>query len=610
MVLEDPILPFYEWFSTSTGPFLLMLLVITAFGLVLGYLAAALRHGPARAIGMTTGTVGQGIRELLQSSSRRLYAIARLAFQESIRRRVLIVFGIFVIGLLFAGWFLNPDSDHPAVLYLSFVLTSTNFLVLLLAIFISAFSLPNDLKNKTIYTIVTKPVRGWEIVVGRMLGFCAVGTLLLALMCLFSYFFVYRGLQHTHAIDPAELAANVSANDGSRTGLSSVGSRHQHEVTVDATGRIEVVPTRDHTHEPVATLTPGATASMELGSARGLLAARVPIMGELRFLDRAGNPGEGINVGQEWAYRRYIEGGTLSAAIWRFRGLNAKDFGDELPLEMSIRVFRSYKGDIEEGIKGTISLVKPAPNGQLTSIDDSLHSVPQSFIAKEYTEYQPLIPRKITAIDRDGKERVVDVMQDLVDPETGELEVWIYCVDPGQYFGMASADLYWRAMNRPFWANFVKGYVSIWFQMIVVTCLGVCFSTFLSGPVAMIATLSSLVMGYFKGFVVDVATGEMPGGGPLESLVRIVKQQNQISELEPGIGTTIMQRIDSVLMLFVQGISHAMPNCGIFDTSNFVAHGFDIPANLMSQHGLMALAYITVVAIAGYFLFKTKEVAA
>lgn len=115
-------------------------------------------------------------------------------------------------------------------------------------------------------------------------------------------------------------------------------------------------------------------------------------------------------------------------------------------------------------------------------------------------------------------------------------------------------------------------------------------------------------MGYFKGFVVDVATGQMPVRAAGISRADREKQQNQISELEPGIGTTIMQRIDSVLMLFVQGISHAMPNCGIFDTSNFVAHGFDIPANLMSQHGLMALAYYLVVAIAGYFLFKTKEV--
>ena len=115
------------------------------------------------------------------------------------------VFVIFVIALLFAGWFLDRESDHPARLYLSFVLTATNYLVLMLAIFISAFSLPNDLKNKTIFTVVTKPVRGWEIVLGRILGFVGIGTVLLALMCVFSYFFVNRGLQHSHTVDPTRL---------------------------------------------------------------------------------------------------------------------------------------------------------------------------------------------------------------------------------------------------------------------------------------------------------------------------------------------------------------------------------------------------------------------
>ena len=117
-------------------------------------------------------------------------------------------------------------------------------------------------------------------------------------------------------------------------------------------------------------------------------------------------------------------------------------------------------------------------------------------------------------------------------------------------------------------------------------------------------------MGFFKGFVFDVATGEMPGGGPLESLVRIIKQWNQMSELEPGLGTWIIQRIDNVLMLFVQGISYAMPDCGMFNTSRFVAYGFDIPADLMAQHLTITLVYAPVVCIAGYFFFKTREIAA
>ena len=171
---------------------------------------------------------------MLQISPRRIFAIARLAFQESIRRRVLVVFVVFVIALGFAGWFLDRNSEHPARLYLSFVLTTTNYLVLLLAIFLSAFSLPNDIKNRTIYTVVTKPVRAWEIVFGRILGFCAIGTVLLALMGLSSYLFVHRGLRHTHDVDPAQLTTETTQVDGEarswKQGFSSRNSNHRHEV--------------------------------------------------------------------------------------------------------------------------------------------------------------------------------------------------------------------------------------------------------------------------------------------------------------------------------------------------------------------------------------------
>jgi ABC-type transport system involved in multi-copper enzyme maturation permease subunit len=474
--------------------------------------------------------------------------------------------------------------------------------------------LPNDLKYKTIFTVVTKPVRGWEIIVGRVLGFVGIGTLLLAMMCLFSYVFVLRGLQHAHVVDPADLVATGQGQEGEGAGgESSITRNHRHQVVRAPDGSLTVAPEHDHVHDVTSTPQQNRRGVYELGTARGQLIARVPILGTLRFLDRSGQPGAGTNVGYESTYRKYIEGGTLAVAIWRFEGLRSEDFGDTLPLEMSIRVFRTYKGIIEQGLTGTIELVKPAPldaQGQPTAVDGGLRSVQMSFTAREYEDYQPRINRKIAVRDATGDEREVDLFEELVDPQTGALEVWIRCLDRGQYFGMAPADLYVRARDEPFWMNFVKTYISIWFQMVVVTCFGVSFSTFLSGPVAMVATLSALVMGFFKGFVFDVATGKMPGGGPLESLVRLVKQWNQMSELEPGVGTWVMQRVDDVLMLFVQAISYAMPNCGIFNTSRFVAYGFDIPGALMGQHLALALAYAGVTMIAGYFLFKTREIAA
>ena len=56
------------------------------------------------------------------------------------------------------------------------MLTATSYLVLLLALFLSSLSLPADIKNRTLHTVVTKPVRPSEIVLGRILGFAAVGT--------------------------------------------------------------------------------------------------------------------------------------------------------------------------------------------------------------------------------------------------------------------------------------------------------------------------------------------------------------------------------------------------------------------------------------------------
>ncbi len=69
-------------------------------------------------------------------------------------------------------------------------MTGTSYLVLLLGLFLSCFSLPTDIKNKTIHTIATKPVRSTEIILGRILGFTAVGTMLLVAMGLLSYVFV------------------------------------------------------------------------------------------------------------------------------------------------------------------------------------------------------------------------------------------------------------------------------------------------------------------------------------------------------------------------------------------------------------------------------------
>ncbi|MFV2069984.1 MAG: ABC transporter permease, partial [Pirellulales bacterium] len=349
MVLETEIIPFWQWLISGTegqlGALPWFLSVAAAFAmlaLVAGYLLAAVRHGPLRAGDLTYRVVRTGVRELFVLSPRRVTALAWLAVKESFRRQVLIGLLVFLLILVFAGWFLGRQGPDPAKLYLSFVLTSTTYLVLLLALFLSAFSLPTDIRNRTIYTIVTKPVRAGEVVLGRILGIAAVGTVMLVVMGACSYLFVVRSLDHTHTVDLATLTEPASSlEEGSRRGVTSRSVGHRHDVEIDASGNGQALPNRGHRHAIHAR----AETDLQryaVGPPDGLFRARIPIYGKLRFKDRAGmDVPRGISVGNEWTYRSYIEGGSMAAAIWTFDNIEPRTSPDGLPIDLMVSVFRT-----------------------------------------------------------------------------------------------------------------------------------------------------------------------------------------------------------------------------------------------------------------------------
>ena len=114
-----------------------------------------------------------------------------------------------------------------------------------------------------------------------------------------------------------------------------------------------------------------------------------------------------------------------------------------------------------------------------------------------------------------------DLFRDMVD-DKGEIEIWVTCIVPQQYFGAAQADVYLLAGDASFALNFAKGYLGIWLQMMLVIGLGVMFSTFSSGPVALMTTLGALIGGFFHEFMFKLATGQTYGGGPAESFIRML----------------------------------------------------------------------------------------
>ena len=624
---------FYEWLmrpeSFLESAFLqgiVLFVLAIVIGLMVGYIISANRYGPSEGFYAVARAVRDLIRfDLPGTSAHRVFALARLAFKEAIRRRVLFVVGLCVALLLLAGWYLNPESSDPARLYISFVLTATNYLILALALFISAFSLPNDIKSKTIYTIVTKPVRATEIVLGRMFGFMAVGTVMLVPMGLASYLFVSRGLRHQNL----EVVDVVEEADGSLVGETDYVQDHKHSFTIypdesgsTAQGLTDVV--RGHRH----IVTRDASGKFEIGLPQPLR-ARIPSYGDIQFFDRGGNSKDaGVDIGAERfdaggygsagisrviglsggsrkVQHGYVEGGTLGKAEFTFQNVTPERYPDGLNLDLSLRAYRSYKGDIESGIRGSVTMKHPTKD---------IESNPISFVINEYEVDELLLP--LTPEGTDNNEtRKLNVFEDLVD-ENGQLVLVSKCLDRSQYLGVTQSGVYLRAGDNPFWWNLTKAYISIWLQMAMVIAFGVMFSTFLSGPVAMVATFACVLLGFSAEQVYDtrhfIDSGIERGGGPIESMVRLLRQDAMTTQLD--VDTTaakVIKTTDAGIVYSLDAIATALPNLPkMVGTAEYAASGFDILGALLLRHAAATLGYCLLAFIISYFFLKSREIAA
>ena len=634
MVIENPIPPFYLWIGIAAAKWLFAVAILLLVAFLTGFVVILIRRGPGQVFPLFFRGVKNGWEDLTQISFRRVFAVARLIIQESIRKKVVTVCVIFLILLMFAGWFIDPSNNNPAALYLNFVLSTTNYLILLLALFLSALSLPADFKNKTIFTLVTKPVRSSEIVLGRILGLAAVGTVILLFMAILSYFFVTMSLKHSHKlIDGEDMKPVAEASDLQGTGENAANlviargrtqwaSGHAHDVEEYADGTFSVAVENNHTHT-VRKVVDGDDVRYIVGPQLGTVQARVPIYGKIRFRDGSGyEKSSGISVGEEWEYRSYVAGASPEAMIWTFENVTPYQFKEGgLPIEMSLSVYRTHKGDMEQKVMGELLVRNPRTG--LTAGTNIFHSeknrtkavfVPEKIDksklkgvqeVKVYGENETPLP----SIDLDPSKETYDLFEDFVD--NGRLEIWVQCLEDGQYFGAAEADLYIRSKDANVFLNFLKAYFGIWEQMVILLSFGVLFSTFLSGPVAMFSTFGVMIAAFCRELLLNVALMRELGGGPFEAWERLISGANLMSDLSNTFGTYLIKFFDLLTSLFLSFIALAIPSFKDFHDiySESVQKGFNIPLNTLAVHGVTTLAFVIPLFIVGYLILRNREVA-
>ena len=147
---------------------------------------------------------------------------------------------------------------------------------------LTPLSLPTDIQQQTIYTVVSKPVRRLEMVWGRMIGYMALVTVLIAVFGAISLAYLWRTVNGTMQ---QTVAAKEKAVKENRLADAKLLQEQAEQLYTRMT-------------------------------------ARAPVKGSLSFLDSRGLPhAMGIDVGQDVSTREprsHIEGATPSAAIWSF----------------------------------------------------------------------------------------------------------------------------------------------------------------------------------------------------------------------------------------------------------------------------------------------------
>ena len=151
---------------------------------------------------------------------------------------------------------------------------------------------------------------------------------------------------------------------------------------------------------------------------------------------------------------------------------------------------------------------------------------------------------------------------------------------------------------------------SIWVQTVLVIAIGVTFSTLVSGPVAMLFTVAFIMLGFFRDVFVDIAIGKSYGGGPAESLVRIANQANVMVQLDEGLLTTLVTGFDRFMSRpLMWAVGQCLPDFRAFSTVDYAAYGFNVPWDHVAPGRDACLGFVVALAIVGFFLLRTREVA-
>jgi ABC-type transport system involved in multi-copper enzyme maturation permease subunit len=373
----------------------------------------------------------------------RIWAVAKNTIRQALRMKVAAVFILLLLIILPAlGLTATGDGTLKGRLqtFVSYGLSLTSLLLCFLTIIVSIYAITSDIDQRQIYTVITKPLRRYEFVLGKVLG---VIVLDVALLTLFSglIYGVTRYIPRLTKAAPEEIRQAENEFFTARASLVPP--------VVDVSDQVQAIyqQKKDQLDEIYSTM------SYE------------EIIKELTYLERLKR--QAVAIGQQ--------------KIWEFKNVK--------PLDPKQSLFIRFKYDVsvtppDEQVYGAWLV------GDLRELErgpDStalIFPVERKDAVRKFREIE--VPAAVVADD--GYLAVA-----FGNPPLNQTVV-LFPVEDGM-------EVLYKADT--FTANFIRGTVLILCRLVFLACLGTLAGSFLSFPVAILFCLVIFLTGTVSGFVLD-----------------------------------------------------------------------------------------------------------
>lgn len=379
-----------------------------------------------------------------------VWAIARNTLSQAIRMKVAIVVIVLLVVLLpLMSVVMEGDGTLLGKLqtFVSYGLGLVSLLLCVLTIAVSTFTLSNDLRRNHLYLVVTKPVRRYQVVVGKLLGVLILNIFLLTIFGVIIYALTLAMPGMIEA-DPAQQERVQAEFFTARSGLSV--QYDEHEIRRSAEERYK---TLQQTDQLPRDMSPARILSELIGQERMIAKSCPP--GRVKRWDFDGIRLKTADESNAYIFIRYKFEATAPLAddtiygIWRIGDLRQLDAG-------------------------------------LEQVKTPIYEVERSEATRTYHEF--VVPAEALADD-------------------GFLGVAFFNNPTLNYTTVILEDVEVLYHSGSFSTNYIRAVLMIYVRLAFLAVLGVSLTTWLSFPLAILICLLVFFAGTANEFIVDSFDG-------------------------------------------------------------------------------------------------------